>query len=319
MSKNTTAVSNVIQFRRSKLLLVDQAGEPFVAMKPVVEGMGLAWQTQHRKLMAGRFASVITMMVTTGFDGKQYEMACLPLRKLPGWLMSIHASKVREELRENVIAYQNECDDALWAYWNQGHAVNHRDQAQSMTLIGTTIGTDGFHCLAAVVDGKVKHLPAPAQRGAKNHIWSQVHKAFSVVTAEDIPAEQLANARNFIAAYAVKEGEYIAREPAQQRKLDIHYPLESLTCRRPEMLIDRGDGCAWLDVKITDLHENFRSPCEGALCELERAGYDITGAWWEVRTLRNKLRELTSFVNGMSVVADEPKRYAVRLDGGQAG
>src|SRR5690606_10600799 len=42
------------------------------------------------------------------------------------------------------------------------------------TLIGQTIGTDGFHCLAAVLDGKVRHLPAPARRGAKNHIWSQV-------------------------------------------------------------------------------------------------------------------------------------------------
>ncbi|MGP5475978.1 phage antirepressor N-terminal domain-containing protein, partial [Pseudomonas helleri] len=144
---NSTAVSNVIPFRSAKLLLVDQAGEPFVPMKPVVEGMGLAWQTQHRKMMDGRFASVVTIMVTTGVDGKQYEMACLPLRKLAGWLMSIHASKVRPELRDGVIAYQNECDDALWSYWNQGHVVNHRPAGQGLTLIGQTIGTDGFHML----------------------------------------------------------------------------------------------------------------------------------------------------------------------------
>ncbi|WP_312963909.1 BRO-N domain-containing protein [Stutzerimonas nitrititolerans] len=80
------------------------------------------------------------------------------------------------------------------------------------TLIGQTIGTDGFHCLAAVLDGKVRHLPAPARRGAKNHIWSQVHKAFSVVTAEDIPAAQLDSARNFIAAYHVQEGEWLPKE-----------------------------------------------------------------------------------------------------------
>lgn len=80
------------------------------------------------------------------------------------------------------------------------------------TLIGQTIGTDGFHFLAAVLDGKVRHLPAPARRGAKNHIWSQVHKAFSVVTAEDIPASQLDSARNFIAAYHVQEGEWLPKE-----------------------------------------------------------------------------------------------------------
>ncbi|MCO7546180.1 BRO-N domain-containing protein [Stutzerimonas nitrititolerans] len=83
---------------------------------------------------------------------------------------------------------------------------------QMRTLIGQTIGTDGFHCLAAVLDGKVRHLPVAARRGAKNHIWSQVHKAFSVVTAEDIPAAQLDSARNFIAAYHVQEGEWIAKE-----------------------------------------------------------------------------------------------------------
>jgi hypothetical protein len=27
-----------------------------------------------------------------------------------------------------LIEYQNECDDALWQYWNDGHAVNQRSQ-----------------------------------------------------------------------------------------------------------------------------------------------------------------------------------------------
>lgn len=79
------------------------------------------------------------------------------------------------------------------------------------TIQGQTIGTDGFHCLAAVVDGKAKRLPAALRRGAKNHLWSQVHKAFSVVTAEDIPASQLDAARNFVAAYAL-EGEWLGRD-----------------------------------------------------------------------------------------------------------
>lgn len=119
MGDNSTAASRVIPFRSAKLLLVERDGQPFVPMKPVVEGMGLAWQSQHRKLMAGRFASTITEMVIVAQDGKQREMTCLPLRKLTGWLMSIHPNKVRPELREGIIAYQNECDDVLWAYWNE--------------------------------------------------------------------------------------------------------------------------------------------------------------------------------------------------------
>ncbi|MBH4535582.1 phage antirepressor N-terminal domain-containing protein [Pseudomonas aeruginosa] len=212
MGDNSTAASSVIPFRSAKLLLVERDGQPFVPMKPVVEGMGLDWKSQHAKLQGGRFNSVMVMITTTGADGKQYEMACLPLRKLAGWLMSIHASKVRPELRQGVIDYQNECDDVLWAYWNEGAAVR-RDDRTAASVLATTIGTDGFHCLAAVVDGKVRRLPSAIRRGAKNHIWSQVHKAFSVVTAEDIPADQLDSARNFIAAYAL-EGEWLPKDRA---------------------------------------------------------------------------------------------------------
>lgn len=83
------------------------------------------------------------------------------------------------------------------------------------TLVGQTIGTDGFHCLAAVVDGKLRHLPALARRRARGHLWSQVHKAFSVVSAEHIPASQLDAARNFIAAYAI-EGDWLPRESVEE-------------------------------------------------------------------------------------------------------
>lgn len=79
------------------------------------------------------------------------------------------------------------------------------------TLIGQTIGTDGFHMLAALIKGKVSGLPKSAQRRATSKIWSQAHAAFGVRSAADIPAELLDSARNFVAAYVVMEGEYVER------------------------------------------------------------------------------------------------------------
>ncbi len=79
------------------------------------------------------------------------------------------------------------------------------------TLVGQTIGTDGFHMLGSLIKGKVSSLPAPVQRRAAAKIWSQTHAAFGVRTATDIPAEQLDAARNFIAAYALP-GEWIPKE-----------------------------------------------------------------------------------------------------------
>lgn len=110
-----------VTFHGDTLALVNHEGEPFLPMKPVVENMGLAWQVQQRKLTE-KFGAVITIMVTTGGDGKQYEMLCLPLRKFPAWVYSINPNKVKPELRAKIVSYQEECDDVLWKYWTQGFA-----------------------------------------------------------------------------------------------------------------------------------------------------------------------------------------------------
>ncbi len=224
MNKNTTAATQVIPFRKAELLLVNHAGEPFVPMKPVVDGMGLAWSGQHEKLSSGRFQATIKEIVIVAGDGKQRAMTCLPLRKLTGWLMSISPNKVKPELRDGIIAYQNECDDVLWSYWNEGRAVRNDDRTIE-TVLNTTIGTDGFRCLSRVVDGKVTFLPAPVRRKARAKLWSQLRAAFGVRRSEDIPADQLNAARSFVAAYAV-EGEYLPRAMEGDFVLDFYQAQE---------------------------------------------------------------------------------------------
>ena len=111
-----------VPFYGDTLVLVNEEGTPFVPMKPIVENMGLDWKGQQVKL-AEKFAAVREIISSTGGDGKQYEMVCLPLRKLPAWLYSINSAKVAPELREKIDRYQNECDDALWDYWTKGQAT----------------------------------------------------------------------------------------------------------------------------------------------------------------------------------------------------
>ncbi|MBV5311217.1 phage antirepressor N-terminal domain-containing protein, partial [Chromatium okenii] len=116
-----------VPFRNTTLFLVDIDGTPYTPMKPIVEGMGLDWASQFTKIKSNqRFASTIVEITMVAEDGKQREMVCFPLRKLPGWLMTIHPNKVKPDIRETVIVYQNECDDALWDYWTQGQAINPR-------------------------------------------------------------------------------------------------------------------------------------------------------------------------------------------------
>ncbi|EOD8929123.1 BRO-N domain-containing protein [Pseudomonas aeruginosa] len=138
-------------------------------------------------------------------------------------------------------------------------------QGRLVTLIGQTIGTDGFHCLAAVVDGKVRHLPSAIRRGAKNHIWSQVHKAFSVVTAEDIPADRLDSARNFIAAYAL-EGEWLPKDRAASA-------VDTCSWSNIAFLVDCVEKC-WKIVESRRLATHL----SGLGCN---AGVELAGFLWD--------------------------------------
>jgi len=88
---------------------------------------------------------------------------------------------------------------------------------QPQTIAGQTIGMDGFHVLGALVAGKLRALPSPARSRARARLWSQVHTAFNVRSAQDIPADQLDAARNFVAAYAL-EGEWLGRDEAANRR-----------------------------------------------------------------------------------------------------
>lgn len=122
-----------VPFRGTTLYVIPHEGQPFTPMKPIVEGMELDWKGQFDKIMSNekRWGMVIIPMPSKG--GIQNSVS-LPLRKLPGWLMSIHPNKVKPDIKDSIIAYQNECDDVLWQYWSQGTAVNPRLQPEEPTL-----------------------------------------------------------------------------------------------------------------------------------------------------------------------------------------
>lgn len=98
---------------------------------------------------------------------------------------------------------------------------------------------------------------------------------------------------------------------------NLSYPIATLVARRAGMLTVRNDKQAWLDVTLHDLRDirGDETPCEKLLGELHKAGYDIEGCWWELRTYRNKVRELASFATGMNRVIEDPHRYAVNPEG----
>ncbi|MDC4518385.1 phage antirepressor N-terminal domain-containing protein [Acinetobacter baumannii] len=153
-----------VPFHSADLVIIEFNNQPFTAMRPIVEGMGLTWQSQYEKLKQ-RFSSVITEIVTTGKDGKQYNMVCLPVRKLFGWLMTISPNKVNPEIRDTVIMYQQECDDVLWEYWTKGQAINQR----------LTISPEQQHALHEIVDRR-----AGRDRSLRASMWIRHNRHFGI-------------------------------------------------------------------------------------------------------------------------------------------
>lgn len=170
-----------VPFHNSELIVVDYNNQPYTAMRPVVEGMGLAWQAQFDKLKQ-RFSSVIMEIMTTGKDGKQYQMLCLPLKKLFGWLMTVSPNKVKPELRDTVIKYQEECDDVLWDYWTKGKAVNPRKS--------TPKDRENLRHAVSNLVSRVKINFSDA--------YIMVGQRFNVKSIEDIPMEQLDDAVEYV-------------------------------------------------------------------------------------------------------------------------
>ena len=106
-----------VDFYEDKVWLVAYNEEPFVPVRPVAENLGIDWKGQQRKLLEDSRRWQVQTIRVRAQDGKLREMVCIPLRKLPAWLYSISPEKVRPEIREKLVKYQEECDEVLWNYW----------------------------------------------------------------------------------------------------------------------------------------------------------------------------------------------------------
>ncbi len=100
-----------IDFHGNQLLGFENDRGLFVALKPIVEGMGIDWSSQHKRLQRDPILSegMVIMTIPFGRGGAQ-EAVCLPLDLVHGWLFTVDASRIADDVtRAKVITYQREC------------------------------------------------------------------------------------------------------------------------------------------------------------------------------------------------------------------
>lgn len=115
----STSISTVA-FHGANLPIISINGNPYFAPRAVCEAVGVDWSAQLQKIKQDIVLnSVVVLSPMTGSDGKQYEMVCLPLEYLNGWLFKINPTRVTKlDVRERLVQYQRECYPALNNYWN---------------------------------------------------------------------------------------------------------------------------------------------------------------------------------------------------------
>ena len=186
-----------VDFHGDTIFCIDYQNQPFTPMRPIVENMGLAWQSQAAKLNANKERWTVTMIVTVAQDGVEREMLSMPVRKLPAWLNSINPKKVRPELRPKIELYQAESDDALWNYWMNGRAERPVIENGSITPAHRSE-------LKAIVDAKLSTYPASVQGKARSEIWTRFNRNFKIAEYAQLPAKRMAEARDYLIELEVK-------------------------------------------------------------------------------------------------------------------
>ncbi|HDU8313886.1 TPA: phage antirepressor N-terminal domain-containing protein [Proteus mirabilis] len=209
-----TSISTInVPFHGNNLYVVNFNGEPYVPMKPIVEGMGLAWGAQFAKLKQ-RFNSSVSEIEMVAEDGKLRNMVCIALRKLSGWLHTISPNKVKPEIRDKVIKYQEECDDVLYEYWTTGEVKKkHKSTVQERNPLKNAVNL--------LVSKKGIMYP---------EAYSLVHQKFNVSSIEELTADQIPDAVEYIHKF-VLEGEYI---PKQEENILFEPNQNSITVTIPK-------------------------------------------------------------------------------------
>lgn len=197
MSKNQHALSTVNFHGNPLTVITTNDGQQLVAMKPIVEAIGLDWRSQLQRIKRQPVLSQAVVMITTPSAGGEQQTNCLPLGYLNGWLFGVDVSRVREEIREKLIQYQRECYQALYDYWNKGVAINPRAFSVNPN---DKLTADEQATLRNLMESAAKELGKENRAGFMIQGWSKLKSHFKV-GYRHIPREEFTTAVSIVARH----------------------------------------------------------------------------------------------------------------------
>lgn len=116
-TKTRSTVKTIAKINNVNIVVVEN-GEKRVAVRPICDALGIAYQGQIDKVKQDEIlGSTLMPSMMVGKDGKEREMQTIPYKFVFGWLFSINPKNVSEEARPLVLKYKLKCYDALYYHF----------------------------------------------------------------------------------------------------------------------------------------------------------------------------------------------------------
>lgn len=124
----------LVPFHQHQLLTINQDGQIYVPLKPLVLAMGLPWEAQRQRVARDPVLSKGTCILQVPSAGGTQDALALRLERIPGFIATIPTGHIKNpETRDAVILFQEEAFDVLFAHFfggrGKGNAAELSDRA----------------------------------------------------------------------------------------------------------------------------------------------------------------------------------------------
>ena len=150
------------------LVQLQDEQQVYIPLRPICEYLGLDWSAQTRRIrrdpVLSKWATFVAITATNPEEaqkGGNPNMLCLPLDYLNGFLFGVSATRVRPELQERVILYQERCYKVLSEAFQEGRLTSDPDFDD--LLASDTPAAQAYKMAAAIMKMARQQLMLEAQ------------------------------------------------------------------------------------------------------------------------------------------------------------
>lgn len=165
----------LIPFRNQEVLSVTKEGKHYIVPKQICENLQIDWSSQKKRIERDTVLSEGMVVMTIPSAGGDQETSCLPIEYLNGWLFGIDDSRVKAEIRDDVISCKKECYLVLYEYFQKGASIDINRLEEDIEL------QDFLY-------RKIRQA-----RTSERSLWERVKKAFADGSTDYDPNSELAS------------------------------------------------------------------------------------------------------------------------------